>query len=71
MSHRPARTVELLPELTDPFTLGPGQARIVGVDHQHALLMPAGLLDFLGRHALAAEAFRDEPWRRDNADAGA
>src|SRR5690606_6578815 len=51
-----ARAVELLAELADQFTLGPGEAVVIGGDREDALFLPALALDLLGIPALAAVA---------------
>src|SRR5690606_13005823 len=43
-----ARAVELLAELADQFTLGPGEAVVIGGDREDALFLPALALDLLG-----------------------
>jgi hypothetical protein len=40
--------VKLLAELTDHFSLGPGEPLIIDADHENALLAPAVALDVLG-----------------------
>ena len=48
--------VEALAQLPDELALRPGQPLIIGVNHQHALGLPAFALDVLGRLSVAAKA---------------
>src|SRR6056297_361360 len=57
----PLRTIELVAELAEQFTLRPCQALVVEGDGQDALLAPAVALDLFRIAALAAVAFGVPP----------
>jgi hypothetical protein len=53
--------IELLAQLTDQFTLGPGQAVVVGRDGENSLFMLPLKLDLVGVPARAAIALGMPP----------